>query len=66
MLLCDRVESRPFENVLRCCFKPLPQFILHNSAVSTDNLAKAMLNKAINNSSEKVETVDNKQLYSLI
>jgi hypothetical protein len=25
-----------------------------------------MLNKAINNSSEKVETVDNKQLYSLI
>jgi hypothetical protein len=34
--------------------------------VSTDNLAKAMLNKAINNSSEKVETVDNKQLYSLI
>lgn len=66
MLLCEREESRPMEACIRCCFKPLPKFVIHASAVSTADLATAMLNKVVNPSTEKVETIENKQLYSLI
>lgn len=65
LLLCDREESRPGESCFRCCWKPMPQCIVKASAISTDNLAKAMVYKATY-PSEKVEIIENKQLYDLI
>ncbi|CAC5397281.1 HTATIP2 [Mytilus coruscus] len=66
MLLCDRVERRPIEACIRCCWKPMPHWFVKEGAINTDNLAAAMVNKAINPSSEKVETIENKQIYELI
>ncbi|CAG2239302.1 HTATIP2 [Mytilus edulis] len=66
MLLCDRVERRPIEACIRCCWKPMPRWFVKEGAINTDNLAAAMVNKALNPSSEKVETIENKQIYELI
>ncbi|CAC5413515.1 HTATIP2 [Mytilus coruscus] len=63
MLLCDRQESRPGESVLRFCFKAMPNFVIKATAISTDNLAKAMVNRVSEQSSEKIEIIENKQLY---
>ncbi|XP_071121569.1 oxidoreductase HTATIP2-like [Mytilus edulis] len=66
MLLCDRVERRPIEACIRCCWKPMPQWFVKEGAINTDNLAAAMVNKALNPSFEKVENIENKQIYELI
>lgn len=66
MLLCDRVERRPIEACIRCCWKPMPRWFVKEGAINTDDLAAAMVNKALTPSPEKVETIENKQIYELI
>ncbi|XP_076115823.1 uncharacterized protein LOC143083453 [Mytilus galloprovincialis] len=53
MLLCERVERRPIEACIRFCWKPMPRWFVKEGAINTDDLAAAMVNKALTPSPEK-------------
>lgn len=65
LLLCDRTESRPMENLTRCLWTPVAKAFPTFGSVPTAVLAKAMINVALREPKpdSSVELYDNAAIH---
>lgn len=65
LLMCDRTESRPMESIARFCFTPIAKLFPTVGSISTEKLAKAMINISLKDPKPdcSVEMYDNASIH---